>query len=64
MVGLVGAMVSFAEGSELMGELAGVAVDPKQVERTAEVLGREIALDERTGPWPGPTPSSHCAAAN
>jgi hypothetical protein len=47
MVGRVGAMVSFAEGSELMGELAGVAVDPKQVERTAEALGREIALDER-----------------
>jgi hypothetical protein len=47
MVGRVGAMVSFAEGSELIGELAGVAVDPKQVERTAEALGREIALDER-----------------
>jgi hypothetical protein len=47
MVGRVGAMVSFAEGSELMQELAGVAVDPKQVERTAEALGREIALDER-----------------
>ncbi|MGH2609303.1 MAG: ISKra4 family transposase [Tepidiformaceae bacterium] len=47
MVGHVGAMVSFAEGSELMGELAGVAVGPKQVERTAEALGREIAKDER-----------------
>jgi hypothetical protein len=47
MVGLVGAMVSFVEGSELMRELAGVMVDAKQVERTAEALGREIAADER-----------------
>ena len=45
--GLAAAMVSFAEGSELMQELAGVPVDPKQVERTAEALGREIAQDER-----------------
>jgi hypothetical protein len=47
MVGTVGAMVCFQEGSELLTELAGVAVDAKQVERTAEVLGREIAEDER-----------------
>ncbi len=47
MVGLAAAMVSFAESSELMRELAGVSVDPKQVERTAEALGREIAQDER-----------------
>jgi hypothetical protein len=47
MAGLVGAMVSFAEGSELMHELAGVDVDAKQVERTAEALGHEIAADER-----------------
>ena len=47
MVGLSAAMVSFAESSELMGELAGVPVDAKQVERTAEALGREIAADER-----------------
>src|ERR1700737_3018204 len=38
MVGTVGAMVSFQEGSELLTELAGVAVDAKQVERTAEAL--------------------------
>ena len=31
MVCLVGAMVSFAEGGELMHELAGVDVDAKQV---------------------------------
>ena len=47
MVGRVGAMVSFVEGSALMQELAAVPFDPKQVERTAEALGREIAEDER-----------------
>jgi len=46
MVGTVGAMVSFQEGSELLQDLAGVAVDPKQVARTAEALGKEIAEDE------------------
>lgn len=54
MVGLSAAMVSFAEGSELMQELAGVPVDPKQVERTAERLGREIAQDERRVVEPEP----------
>jgi hypothetical protein len=47
MVGLVGAMVSFAEGRELLHELAGVAIPTKHVERAAEALGREIASDER-----------------
>jgi hypothetical protein len=47
MTGTVGALVSFQEGSELLTELAGVAVDAKQVERTAEALGKEIAEDER-----------------
>src|SRR5712691_566352 len=47
MIGTVGAMVSFQEGSELLQELAGVAVDAKKVERTAEALGKEIAEDER-----------------
>jgi len=47
MTGTVGAMVSFQEGSELLQELAGVVVDAKQVERTAEALGEEIAADER-----------------
>lgn len=47
MVGLVGAMVSFEEGGELIRELAGLDVDAKRVERTAEALGREIAQDER-----------------
>ena len=35
------------EASTLLDELAGLAVDPKQVERTAEALGRMIAADER-----------------
>ena len=47
MVGLVGAMVSFAEGHELLHELGGVDVSTKNVERGAEALGREIADDER-----------------
>ena len=58
MVGLAAAMVSFAEGSELMGELAGVRVEAKQVERTAEVLGREIAQDERQVVDPSPPSAS------
>ncbi len=47
MTATVGAMVSFQEGSQLLQELAGVAVDAKQVERTAEAVGQEIAEDER-----------------
>jgi hypothetical protein len=54
MVGLAAAMVSFAESSELMQDLAGVPVDAKQVERTAEALGREIAQDERDVVEPEP----------
>ena len=47
MVGLVGAMVSFEEGHELLHELAGVNVPTKHVERAAEALGRETAVDEK-----------------
>lgn len=47
MVGIVGARVSFAEGHDLLDELAGVDVSTKHVEREAERLGREIAEDER-----------------
>lgn len=46
MVAAVGAMVSFEEGSQLLQELAGVSLNAKQVERTAETLGVEIADDE------------------
>ncbi len=47
MVGTAAALVSFAESSELLGVLAGLAVEAKQVERTAEALGRAIAADEQ-----------------
>ena len=55
MIGTVGAMVSFQEGSALLQDLAGVAVDAKQVERTAEALGKEIAADEREDCEPSDT---------
>ena len=59
MVGLVAAEVSFAKADELLGTLAGVPIDAKQVERTAEALGREVADDERAvteaAPAPAPT---------
>ncbi len=48
MTGLAAAMVSFEETSFLLSELAGVRVNAKQVERTAEALGRRVAEDERT----------------
>jgi hypothetical protein len=57
MVGLAAALVSFEESGELLRELAGVAVDAKQVERTAEALGREISEDERTVVEPSGPPA-------
>jgi hypothetical protein len=54
MVGLVGAMVSFEEGHELLHDLAGVDVPTKHVERAAEALGREIGEDERRVVEPPP----------
>ena len=47
MTAAAAARVSFKEASTLLDDLAGLAVDPKQVERTAEALGRVIAADER-----------------
>lgn len=47
MTGLVASKVSFEESEELLKELAGVHVDAKHVERSAEALGAEIAEDER-----------------
>ena len=47
MIGIVGSRVSFAEGRDLLHDLAGIKVSAKQVEREAERLGREIAEDER-----------------
>jgi len=54
MVGLVGAMVSFEEGHELLRELGGVDVPTTHVERAAEDLGREVAEDERRVVEPPP----------
>jgi len=48
MTGSTAALVSFAESSALLHELAGVEVSAKQVERAAEALGAEIADDERS----------------
>ena len=47
MVAAVAARVSFEESSTLLDQLAAVTVDPKQVERHAEALGREVAGDEK-----------------
>ena len=60
LVGMTAAEVSFAKASELLALTGGVEVEPRQVERCAEALGREIARDERavrgqTAPAPAPT---------
>jgi hypothetical protein len=60
MIGAVGALVSFQEGSQLLQELAGLSVEAKQVERVAERLGQAVAQDERgdlqpAEPAPPPT---------
>lgn len=47
MVGEAAAGEPFEWSSALLHHLAGLSVDPKQVERTAEALGAEIAEDER-----------------
>ena len=54
MIGTVGAMVSFAEGHDLLHELAGVDVPTTHVERAAEALGRAIAADEQRVVAPDP----------
>ena len=47
MTASAAALVSFQESSGLLQELAGVEVSVKQVERAAEALGAEIAVDEQ-----------------
>ena len=47
MVGAVAAMVSFQESSQLLEELAGVQVGAKQVQRSAQALGEQVAGYER-----------------
>ena len=58
MTGAAAALVSFAQASGLLDELAGVRVGTKHVQRSAEALGREIAALERQGPdAPAPPPA-------
>ena len=57
MVRLAAAEVSFPKASALLEGLAGVQVETKQVERTAEALGREIEADERDVTEPGSCPA-------
>jgi hypothetical protein len=60
MTAMVGAMVSFQEGSRLLKELAGVELNAKRVERGAESLGAEVAADEKQNVEPmDPTPGPH-----
>lgn len=47
MVASVAARVSFEESSVLLDQLAAVTVGPKQVERHAEALGRQVDDDEK-----------------
>jgi hypothetical protein len=58
MVGYSAAIASFQVASDLMDKVGGVPVDAKQVERTAEALGREIAQDERSVVEPEPPSAS------
>jgi hypothetical protein len=48
IIGVAASMVSFKDSEMLLDELAGLAVDAKQIERTAETLGHEISTYERT----------------
>ncbi len=61
MIGLAAARTSFAETGALLYDLAGLNVDAKQAERTAEALGREVATDERdtVTPEPGRAPTMY-----
>ena len=53
MVGLAAAETSFARAGLMLGELAGIRIGAKQVERHAEALGRDVARDEREAVEPG-----------
>ena len=52
MIGLLGARVSFQEGSMLLKELAALEMNAKRVERCAESLGAEVAADEKQNTEP------------
>lgn len=52
MLGSATAEVSFQTSSGLLWDLAGLRIDPKQVQRIAERLGQEMAEDERQDTTP------------
>lgn len=58
MTALVAATVSFEESSELLGELAGIKLNAKQIERTAEKIGEDIVQDEAKNLHPSSTTPS------
>ena len=57
MTGFAAAETSFERSSQLLRGLAGLAVNAKQVERTAEALGAEIAQEERERVEAAPPPA-------
>ena len=72
MVGLTAAEVSFAKTSELLAVLAGVEVETRQVERTAEALSSSAtwrsSRQSRSRFWgcrrPAPVPRAEIGAAS
>jgi hypothetical protein len=58
MVAFVAATVSFEESAQMLAELAGVDLNAKQVERTAEKIGEDVAQDEIENAEPGRPNSS------
>ena len=58
LAAMVGAMSSFPEGAILLQELAGIGVEAKAVERTAQRLGHAVAQDEATHVTTTAPPSS------
>ena len=58
LTGSAAALVSFAQASGLLDELAGVRVGTQPVQRTAEALGRQLAaLARQAPPAPAPPPA-------
>lgn len=56
MIGHAASSLSFEESSQMICHLTSLHVGPKQIERAAEALGREIAQQEKaevveTAPW-------------
>lgn len=47
IIGHSASVLSFSESSQMIEALSGLHIGPKQVERAAEALGKEISEDER-----------------